>query len=231
MSWLAKARPNHGSVPRVSASPVSASPVATPRNQRPSQGLKEFLWLMSDVEHGRLLDMGPVWQSTVSFFVERGFRVSTEDLLRAWKAFLDDQAERLRQQPPGVEDEQTTAALLAEKFMGFALAYPPESFHAILAWDLFDYVDAELLPRLVQRLYDLVCPGGAILALFHSRPSDTFHRYRVVDHQAIELLPAPAAFPHQRSFQNRELLNLFSQFRSSKTFVGRDQIREGLFLK
>ena len=60
----------------------------------------------------------------------------------------------------------------------------------------------------------------------HSRPAEGFHRYRIVDSQSIELLPAPGAFPHQRSFQNRELLNLFAQFRSSKTFVGRDQIRD-----
>jgi hypothetical protein len=34
-----------------------------------------------------------------------------------------------------------------------------------------------------------------------------------------------------RTFQNREILNLFSRFRSAKTFVGRDQVREGLFIK
>jgi len=47
-----------------------------------------FLWLISDVPHGRVLDLGPVWQSTVSFFVDKGYRVSTEDLLRTWKDFL-----------------------------------------------------------------------------------------------------------------------------------------------
>jgi hypothetical protein len=32
-------------------------------------------------------------------------------------------------------------------------------------------------------------------------------------------------------FQNREILDIFSEFRTSKTFVGRDQVREALFLK
>jgi hypothetical protein len=38
-------------------------------------------------------------------------------------------------------------------------------------------------------------------------------------------------FPHLHVYQNREILNLFGRFHSSKTFVGRDQIREGLFIK
>jgi SAM-dependent methyltransferase len=205
--------------------------VATSRNLRPSNGMREFLWLISDLGHGSLLDVGPVWQSTVSFFVERGFKVSTEDLLRAWKEFLDNQAERLRLQAAGDDEEEMTPAALAEKFLESTLVYPAESFNAVLAWDVFDYLDGELLPRVVQRLYDLLRPGGAVMGLFHSRPAEGFHRYRIVDSQSIEVLPAPGAFPHQRSFQNRELLNLFAQFRSSKTFVGRDQIREGLFLK
>ena len=29
----------------------------------------------------------------------------------------------------------------------------------------------------------------------------------------------------------REILDLFAQFRTSKTFVGRDQVREAIFLK
>lgn len=231
MSWLAKARPNHATPTRVSASPVTAMCVATSRNLRPSNGMREFLWLISDLGHGSLLDVGPVWQSTVSFFVERGFKVSTEDLLRAWKEFLDNQAERLRLQAAGDDEEEMSPAALAEKFLESTLVYPAESFNAVLAWDVFDYLDGELLPRVVQRLYDLLRPGGAVMGLFHSRPAEGFHRYRIVDSQSIEVLPAPGAFPHQRSFQNRELLNLFAQFRSSKTFVGRDQIREGLFLK
>jgi hypothetical protein len=36
---------------------------------------------------------------------------------------------------------------------------------------------------------------------------------------------------HSRIFQNREILDIFGKFRSSKTFVGRDQVREALFLK
>src|SRR2546426_8926865 len=46
------------------------------------------LFRSNGIGNGSLLDLGPVWQTTVSFFVERGFKVYTEDLLGAWKEFL-----------------------------------------------------------------------------------------------------------------------------------------------
>jgi len=87
------------------------------------------------------------------------------------------------------------------------------------------------VPRVVTRLTELIKEGGVILAIFHSRKPDCFFRYRVVNVQNFELLPSPALFPAQRIFQNREIQNLFSRFHSSKTFVGRDQLREGLFIR
>lgn len=231
MNWSAKQRGEANSFLHASSNPGPAAPVSTPKNVRISNGLKDFLWLLNDVKHGRLLDLGPVWQSTVGFFIERGFRVSTEDLLRCWKDFLSVTEEELRAAPVGKENGEMNPGVLADRFLEYALAYPAENFHAVLAWDIFDYLEADLMKRVVHRLYELLRPGGAVLAIFHSRPADRFHRYRIVEAQSIELLPAPPPAQHQRIFQNRELLDLFEQFRSSKTYVGRDQLREGLFLK
>lgn len=232
MNWTAKARAATTSavaVGRAKPGPVaSAVPNA---NVRTSNGLKEFLWLISDIERARVLDLGPVWQSTINFFIERGYRISTEDLLRSWKDFLTTEEERLRSAPVGESGERISQTALADKFLETALQYPESSYHGILAWDLFDYLDAELLPRVMQRLYKMLCPGGSVLAQFHSRAPERFHRYRLVDKQTIELLPAPTLAVHARVFQNREILDIFGEFRTSKTFVGRDQVREALFLK
>jgi hypothetical protein len=192
--------------------------------------MKEFLSLISDIPRGRVLDLGPAWQNTINFFIERGYRISTEDLLRSWKDFLSAEEERLRQAPLD-GDARVSHAALVEKFLETALEYPDNDYYGVLAWDLFDYLDAELLPRVMQRLYNLLCPGGAVLALFHSRPPARFHRYRIVDNQTIEAVPAPTLSVHARVFQNREILDIFGEFRTSKTFVSRDQVREALFLK
>ncbi len=234
MNWMAKPRPAAASAV-ASAVPSKPGPSSTAApasvNVRISNGLKEFLWLISDVPQGRVLDLGPVWQSTVTFFVEKGYRVSTEDLLRTWKDFLAAEEEGFRKTPIGADAERISPASLANKFLETALQYRERSFHGVLAWDLLDYFDPEVTPRLMERLAQLIHPGGAMLAMFHSRAAERFHRYRVVDSQTIELIAAPTLAVHSHVFQNREILGLFSEFRSSKTFVGRDQVREGLFLK
>ena len=227
MSFLNKIRSGgEGAATRAAATaePASAS-------RRVSNGLKDFLWLLSDVERGHILDLGPVSQSTVNFFTERSFRVYTEDVLRSWKEFLREEESRLRSAPVGANAGETEPGAMAERFFSANLRHADETFHAILAWDVFDYLDAEMLPRLAQRMFQVLRPGGVVLAAFHAVKPESFHRYRIVDTQHVELVPAPTIFPPQRVFQNREILNLFSRFRSSKTFVGRDQLREALFTK
>jgi hypothetical protein len=234
MNWMAKVRPAAPSL-SAGATPAKPGPAATPAppsaNVGISNGLKEFLWLISDVPHGRVLDLGPVWQSTVSFFVDKGYRVSTEDLLRTWKVFLTSEEEGFRSAPVGGDAPRVSPAAFADKFLESALQYPERSFHGVLAWDLLDYFDPEVTPRLMERVSQLLHPGGAMLAMFHSRATERFQRYRVIDGQTVELVSAPTIAVHSHVFQNREILGLFSDFRSSKTFVGRDQVREALFLK
>jgi cyclopropane fatty-acyl-phospholipid synthase-like methyltransferase len=231
MNWMNKPRPSAAAPAPAPSKPGPSASVSSSASIRISNSLKEFLGLISDASRGRVLDLGPVWQSTVSFFVDKGFRVSAEDLLRNWKEFLTDEEERLRTAPVGSESAKVSQAMLADKFLESALQYPEESFHGILAWDLLDYFDPEVVPRVMERLFNILRPNGAMLALFQSRPAERFHRYRIADGQRIELLAAPTLAVHAHVFQNREILDLFEQFRSSKTFVGRDQIREALFLK
>jgi SAM-dependent methyltransferase len=243
VNWLGKVRPeqSRGTRPASAATSASVSTLAAHKqgtaaaksassNLRLSNGLKDFLWLLSDLERGCLLDLGPVSQATVSFFTERNFKVYTEDLLRSWKEFLRGEEQRLRSSPVGAAEEMEPAAM-AERFLESSLRHPEETFDAVLAWDVLDYLDEALLPRAVQRLCGLLRPGGVALAIFHSRAPEGFHRYRVHDAQNIELLPAAQLFPCQRVLQNREILKLFEGFQSSKTFVGRDQLREALFTK
>lgn len=193
--------------------------------------MKEFLWLIDGVEKGAVLDLGPVWQSTISFFTEKGFKVSAHDLLRSWREFLREEEERLRRAPVGEKSEPLDRSVLAERFAQANLNYPPGSYHGVFLWDALDYLDAEVLPRLAPAIHDLLRPGGVVLALFHSKPPAVFHRYRLLDGQNLELVPAAPIGPAQRTLQNSEIMKLFSRFRSPKTFVGRDQLREVIFLK
>ncbi len=111
------------------------------------------------------------------------------------------------------------------------MEYPNETFDGVLLWDLLDYLDSDLATRLVKRLTSLVRDGGVVLGIFHMRKPEAFHRYCVLDSQHLELIPGSRPFAPQHVYQNREISNLFSRYRSSKMFVSRDQFREGLFIK
>jgi hypothetical protein len=248
MSLFDKLRPANGeSLPRqVMASPrghvtdgvaarpmdmTKAGPSNVQRTSRLSNGLKEFLFQLDGIGRGQLLDLGPARQTTITFFIERGFKVYTEDLLITWKNFLDTDEKQWRELPAGSVNMEMTPAARAERFLETTLLHPPDTFDAVLVWDLLDYLDNDLVSRLVTRITSLIRDGGVAFAIFHNRKPEAFHRYRVVDAQNLELIPTPCAFAPQRVFQNREISDLFRRFRTSRTFVGRDQLREGLFVK
>lgn len=197
-------------------------------SRRRSNGLKDFLWLMPEASEGRLLDLGPVAQSTVAFFVDRGFRVSVEDVVQA-RAELDAELKSERRKDPSTEPPDPAAVVA--RFLDANLRFEPESFHGVLAWDILDFLETELLEPAVVRLYELLAPGGVLLAAFHDSAEIEPVHYRVCDTETVDLLPMPRPQTVRHVFQNREILALFSGFRSSRTYVGRDHLREALFLK
>jgi hypothetical protein len=199
-------------------------------NVRPSYGLKDLLWLVGDRANGCLLDLGPAWQSTLTFFLDRGFRVCAEDLLPEWNQFQARQEAAAGELEPSGASAPLDPKWLAASFLEEAVQFSGESVDAALAWSIFDYASDELAAALAERLYDILRPGGCILAIFHSQPPKSCQRYRIAS-GGIEVLPGAGPAHFSRVFQNREILQLFGKFRSAKTYVGRDQIREGLFIK
>ncbi len=227
--------------------------------RRVSNGLKELLGAIEGIERCELLDLGPVSQATVDFFTSRGCRLHTHDLLRGWREFLAEELERPAQSPraaggrgargpelapglagkdaersgrnaPPAEDDEDPS-LRPARFFARHLWFDPRKFHGVLLWDSLDYLDAATGAGLVARLAEILRPGGAALLHLHDKTPDRFWRYRVLDAQTLECVPAAAPVAFQRPIPNREIMNLFHDFRTSKTFVGRDQIREVLFLR
>jgi hypothetical protein len=209
----------------------SASQGVAAKTGRQSNGLKEFLWQLDGIGHGHLLDLGPARQTTITFFIERGFKVYTEDLLATWQYFLEDEEQRAKKLASGADRSHLTPEARANRFLETTMLYPDDTFDAVLMWDILDYLDNDLMAKLAARITSLVRDGGVVFAMFHTRKPILFHRYRVLDAQNLELIPATCPFQPQRVFQNREISNLFGRYRSSKMFVGRDQLREGLFVK
>lgn len=199
---------------------------------RMSNGLKEFLWNLDGLGRGTMLDLGPAWQTTLSFFIERGFRVTSDDLLRSWKEFMTEEEARLKTAAAtGAESVDLTPAGRATRFVGENLKYGESSFDAVLLWDILDYLEPAVAKQAVGCLTEYLRPGGIVFAMFHSKKPEVFQRYRVADSNTLQVISATPICPAQRIYQNREIQELFGRFRTSKSFVGRDQLRETLFIK
>lgn len=212
---------------------VAVGPSRQPEMQettRLSNGLKEFLWNLDGLGRGALLDLGPAWQTTLSFFIERGFRVTSEDILRGWAEFQKEEESHKLERSPENYDGRTPEGL-AKKFLNENLKYAPGSFDALLLWDALDYMEPTLAKHTVAHLTELLRPGGAVFAMFHSKKPEGFQRYRVTDTNTLQVLSAKPICPAQKVYQNREIQELFGKYRSVKSYVSRDQLRETLFLK
>lgn len=222
-----------GRMRNVAATTGMASPRGPegPGTTRMSNGLKEFLWNLDGLGRGTLLDLGPAWQTTLSFFIERGFRVSSEDILREWKEFLNEEEARLQNAAVASETLDMTPAGRAVRFLEANLQYPRASFDAVLMWDLIDYLEPALAKQVITNLTEWLRPGGVVFALFHSKKPEGFQRYRVADSTTLQIVSACVLCPAQKVYQNREIQDLFIRFRTMKSFVSRDQLRETLFIK
>jgi|SRR5579864_4933254 len=223
---------NRARTPGMPAAAVGATRAPEMRETtRQSNGLKEFLWNLDGLGRGTLLDLGPAWQTTLSFFIERGFRVSSEDILRGWKEFLGEEESRLREDVGAREALDMTPNGRAIRFLAANVQYTRSSFDAVLLWDLLDYLEPALAKQTVACVSELLRPGGVVFAMFHSKKPEGFQRYRVVDSNTLQVVSTPALCPAQKVYQNREIQDLFGRYRTMKSFVGRDQLRETLFIK
>ena len=102
---------------------------------------------------------------------------------------------------PGPEEDSKTVDV--ERFLAEDLQYETESFDAVLMWDVCDYLPEPLVKPVVERIYQITKPRGALLAFFHTRDAGAeapYYRYHIKNEQTLELqqgtaLPTAARLP------------------------------------
>ena len=183
-----------------------------------SLGLAHFV---SSIEEGSglsVLDLGEISQSNVSFITALGHRLHSEDLLRALDTLVLDG------DPLGGPAHPDRI----EGFLSECLGFEQASLDGVLVWDTLQYVGRQLLLATVERLYEVLKPGGCLLTLFHptERPVELpLYSYRIESRETLHLVPRGLRQSAQ-SFNNRTIERLFERFESVKFFLTRDNIRE-----
>jgi hypothetical protein len=193
------------------------------RVPRRSTGFNQFTRTILRPDGQKILDLGPTSPSNITYLTGLGHKAYNEDVLA--------EANESRLIIPGPEEGSKTVDV--ERFLAEDLCYDPETFDAVLMWDVCDYLPEPLVKPVVDRIYQITKPRGAVLAFFHTREAGVeapYHRYHIKDDNILELQQGPH-FKLQRTFQNRHIEGLFHDFNSIKFFLGKENIREVLLLR
>lgn len=191
---------------------------------RRSTGFHEFIRAIARPEGQAVLDLGPTSPANLHFLTGMGHRAYNEDLLLAAS---DPQL------VIPAEEEGKSNTVNVGRFLGNNLDYPPDTFDAVLLWDLADYLPEPLVKPVIDRIYSVMKPKGTLFGFFHTKdagPDAPYFRFNIAGADSIELRQGPQ-FRLQRVFNNRHVENLFRDYTSIKFFLGRDNMREVLVIR
>ena len=189
------------------------------RAPRHSRGWIEVRTYLEKTPSLRVLDFGTTSPSNINYLTSRGHSV--------YMANIVQDANKPEWIKPAVDGESQPTFDI-DGFIAANLDFSGCDFDVILLWDTSNYLPAELVPALFQRLRDVLRPEGRLLAFFHSRlegPETAFARYQLGDADELVALDS-GSFPVRKTFQNRQLEKFFEGYTSIRFFLGRDNVRE-----
>ncbi len=108
----------------------------------------------------------------------------------------------------------------------------------VLFWDTADYLPEEVLGPVLDRIHEVMAPGGQLLAMFHS-PSGAsasgpqkvdFCRYHLTDGSKVEVQRA-GEYALLNTYTNRQIEKLLEAFKSYHFFLGKDNVREVVVIR
>lgn len=180
--------------------------------------LKRLLQMLSGIPKPHVLDLGRLSSPNIEWLIRKGFKVYVDDRISPLKPALPPPAS-----PSGEKKKPSPAPLEP-------LDYEPALFHAVLCWDIFDYLVVKQAQEFIAGIGRIIKPKGLLLAFFNfnrsSSPPPVRYRILQADQLEYELLsqnPIP-----RRIYENREIQELFSGFDTVNSCFLKNQMREVL---
>src|SRR5262245_12678113 len=181
-----------------------------PSKVQTSHVLPRLAKRLSSWPHPRVLDLGSVIGGNLQFFIELGCKISADDILK----------------PLEVADHRPTGH--------GKLEHPDETFDAVIAWDVFDFLARGEAKAFGTELLRALKPGGLVFAYFTTRETerrDPGRRYRILGPDKIEWLPIGSGRTLRHIYQNRDILQMLDGFKAHTAFVLQNGTREMLLEK
>ena len=202
------------------SSSQKASDVRTPRH---SSGWVELLKHLQTTESLRILDVGATSPNNINFLTGLGHSVYMAN-------FVEDAARpewRVASEAPNQDFIPGDPRFDTQRFIQENLDFGGRHFDVITFWDTADYLPLELVAPVIERLFDVLSPGGRLLAFFHTKnASDTsFVRYHLTPESHVDMQKI-GNYPITGRFQNRQIEQLFHAYASYRFFLAKDSLQE-----
>ena len=186
---------------------------------RPSNAIQEFLEGIRDQMGLTVADFSGDCTLNIPFITNLRHRLHAESIPKA--------VEQAFGYLPA-DNPQLSQPDRIEAFLHDSMRFEPASVDVVLLWDGLEWLSPEAQRATVARLYEVMRPGAAAFAIFHTEqeePSVPVRHYRLNDQRSIVVSDKGRNRPH-RMFTNRSIEVMFEQFRSVKFFLSRDSLRE-----
>jgi hypothetical protein len=148
---------------------------------------------------------------------------------RGFKVYVDDRITSLKPAPPPPTSPKSEKKKPPPTPLE-PLDYEPVFFHAVLTWDLFDYLVVKQAQELIADIARILKPKGLFLAFFNFSHSSSLPpvRYRILRADQLEYEPLSLNPIPRRIYENREIQELFSGFDTISSCFLKNQMREVL---
>jgi SAM-dependent methyltransferase len=194
------------------------------RVPRHSSGWAELYKHLCGNESLRILDVGSTSPQNINFLTTMGHSVYMAN-------FVEDAADpewRVSVDPADLDAVPGSTRFDIEGFLQANLNFAGRSFDVVTLWDTLDYLPVEVVAPLVDRLHQVLVPGGKLLAFFHTKltaPDISFSRYHLGGENQVDVQKAHA-YPIVQTFQNRQIERLFHDFGNYRFFLAKDNLQE-----
>jgi SAM-dependent methyltransferase len=169
----------------------------------------------------RILDIGPTSAGNINFITNLGHSV--------YMANLVEDAARPEYMVTAMEGPGAgKPAFDLPRYLNENLDFAGRNFDVVTLWDTADYLPEAIVGPVIDRLYDVMAPGGQLLAFFHSKLTgdDTvFSRYHLTATDQLEMQKI-GSHPILHTYTTRQVETLFKRFASHRFFLAKDTLRE-----
>jgi hypothetical protein len=166
----------------------------------------------------RVIDVGFTSPSNINYLTSLGQSVYMANLVN--DAYTAD----WKKEP----DEDGNPVWDVDGFLASSLEFSGKLFDIVLLWTTLDYLPEPLVVPVVNRLHEVMNPGGQVLALFHTRTHGdeaVLCRFHLTPTDDVEM-QLTEQFPIQRAFTNRSIERLFAGWSGHRQFLAKDSVSE-----